>query len=240
MIAKPGILIPLITAAFTAAAQESPLPSTTAEAAGFTASGLARIDSFFDREIAQKRVPGAVVAIARNGKLVYHKAFGYLDRERGKPMPLDAIFWFASMTKPMTAVGALSLTQEGRLPLRSTVATYFPAFSQMKVGVAGTDGTTRYEPQARPIYVHDLFRHTSGLTYGGRPDTGSPLATLYPLGPTLFEIASADEFIATITKLPLVYKPACCEPAVSPTGGMSARGEVPCVTSRGSSRSSSP
>ena len=105
-----------------AQAQEPPLPVAAPAQAGFSAQGLARIDSFFEREIAQNRVPGAVVGIARDGKLVYHKAFGYLDKDKGKPMPLNAIFGLASMTKIMTAAGVLALTQEGRLPLYSPLA----------------------------------------------------------------------------------------------------------------------
>lgn len=90
-----------------------PLPPVAAEAAGFSKEGLARIDAFFAREIEANRVPGAVIAIARDGKLVHYKAYGYLDREAGTRMPLDAIFQLASMTKIMGAVGALVLNEDG-------------------------------------------------------------------------------------------------------------------------------
>ena len=82
-----------------ASALAQPLPPVSPDAAGFSKEGLARIDAFFAREIEANRVPGAVVAIARDGKLVYYKAFGYLDKEAGTKMPLDAIFQLASMTK---------------------------------------------------------------------------------------------------------------------------------------------
>src|SRR5450830_955694 len=85
-------LIVTALAAPTVHAQTTPLPMTTATEAGFSETGLARIGRFFEREIAQNRVPGAVVAIARDGKLVYYKSFGYLDKDQGKPMPLNAIF----------------------------------------------------------------------------------------------------------------------------------------------------
>ena len=75
-----------------------PLPKVSAEQAGFSSEGLARIDKFFAREIEANRVPGAVVAIARDGKLVYYKSFGYLDKAAGTPMSVDAIFNLASMT----------------------------------------------------------------------------------------------------------------------------------------------
>ena len=96
----------------------NPLPPVTALDAGFSPDGLTRIDKFFDREIKANRVPGAVMAIARDGKLVYYKAFGSIDKSKGTPMPLDAVFALASMTKIMTSVAALQLNQEGRLPLK--------------------------------------------------------------------------------------------------------------------------
>ena len=188
-------------------AQETPLPMAASEQAGFSAPSLARIDSFFEREIAQNRVPGAVVGIARDGKLVYYKAFGYLDKDKGTPMPLNAIFGLASMTKIMTAAGVLALTQEGRLPLYSPLANYFPDFAGMKVAVKRPDGTVDYEPQKKPITIQDLLRHTSGLTYPGRPDTGGTVSNLYPTGEAMAKMSSSAEYIAAVTKLPLVYQP---------------------------------
>src|SRR3954470_15942616 len=93
---------------FSVAALAQPLPAGAPDAVGFSREGLARIDRFFEREIASRRVPGAVVAIARDGKLVYYKSFGTIDPATGAPMPVDAIFSLASMTKPMVAVGALT------------------------------------------------------------------------------------------------------------------------------------
>jgi hypothetical protein len=85
-------------------ANAAPLPEAKPDDVGFSQQGLTRLDEFFAREIAAKRVPGAVVAIARDGKLVHYKAYGQLDATKGTPMPLDAIFALASMTKPMAAV----------------------------------------------------------------------------------------------------------------------------------------
>ena len=73
-------------------ANSAPLPETPPDDVGFSQQGLTRVDDFFTREIAGKRVPGAVVAIARDGKLVHYKAYGQLDPAKGTPMPLDAMF----------------------------------------------------------------------------------------------------------------------------------------------------
>ena len=183
------------------------LPTIAPQHAGFSDERLMRIEEFFNREIGLDRVPGAVVGIARDGKLVYLKAFGYRDKAKNLPMQTDTIFGLASMTKPMVAVGALALTEQGKLPLFSSLATYIPEFSTMTVAVPGVEGALRTEPQKQPITIQDLLRHTSGLTYGGRPDSGSAIAELYPSGSALSKMNSSAEFIAAITKLPLVHQP---------------------------------
>lgn len=202
-------LLPLLglATALTVQAQTTPLPMTTPEAAGFSAERLQRIDDFFAREIERNRVPGAVIAIARNGKLVYYKAHGWVDKDKGLRAGTDTIFQLASMTKILTAAGALSLTEQGRLPLQGKLADHFPGFGSMPVGVATADGKIAHEPQKRAITIHDLFRHTAGLTYGGRPDGGSPMAALYPSGAAATQIGKAPQFIDAITKLPLVFQP---------------------------------
>ncbi|MDU6242670.1 MAG: serine hydrolase domain-containing protein, partial [Bradyrhizobium sp.] len=185
----------------------APLPEAKPDEVGFSQSGLDRMDAFFAREIAAKRVPGAVVAIARDGKLVHYKAYGQLDPVKGTPMPLDAIFALASMTKPMAAVGALTLMEQGRLPLQAKLADYYPAFADMKVGVVQEGGALQFEPQRRPILIHDLYRHTSGLMYGGRPDSASPVARLYPDGIAPAIEGDTQAFIERLTKLPLAHQP---------------------------------
>jgi CubicO group peptidase (beta-lactamase class C family) len=146
------------------AAKAAPLPETKPDDVGFSQQGLARLDDFFAREIAARRVPGAVVAIARDRKLVHYKAYGQLDASKGTPMPLDAVFALASMTKPMAAVAGLTLMEQGRLPLQAKLADYYPGFADMKVGVPQADGSLKLE--CRPLDLHRLYRHTSGLMYG--------------------------------------------------------------------------
>ncbi|WP_063695506.1 serine hydrolase domain-containing protein [Bradyrhizobium embrapense] len=196
-----------ICLAFNVAHAAPPLPEASAHQAGFSEQGLTRLDDFFAREIAAKRVPGAVVAIARDGKLVHYKAYGQLDPVKGTPMPIDAVFALASMTKPMAAVAGLTLMEQGRFPLQAKVAEFYPGFADMKVGVQQADGSLTMEPQARPIFIHDLYRHTSGLMYGGRPDSSSALARLYPDGTAPAVEGDTAAFIDRITKLPLVHQP---------------------------------
>jgi CubicO group peptidase (beta-lactamase class C family) len=192
--------------AFTAASA-APLPEAKPESVGFSQAGLNRMDDFFAREIAAKRVPGAVVAVARDGKLVLYKAYGQLDPAKDTKMPLDAIFALASMTKPQATVAGLTLMEQGRLPLQAKVSDYFPAFADMKVGVPQPDETLKLEPQSSPIHIHDLYRHTSGLVYGGRPDSPSVVARQWPEGTAPAIEGDTQAFIDRITKLPLIHQP---------------------------------
>jgi len=190
----------------TAAPSSPPLPGAAPEQAGFSVEGLARIDRFFDREIAAHQIPGAVVAIAREGKLVYYKAFGRLRPDGPDLMPLDAIFSIASMTKPMAAVGGLVLMEEGRLPMHSRLSDYFPEFAEMKVGTEEPGGAMALRPAASPVYIQDLYRHTAGMVYGARGHT--PMHKLYP--PSSAGAATTltgAQFVEKLAAAPLLHDP---------------------------------
>ena len=183
-----------------------PLPRGDPARHGFSPAGLQRIDQFFADEIARDRIPGAVVAIARQGRLVYYKAMGFQDKQNAIPMRTDSIFGLASMTKIMVVVGALTLYEEGRLPLHSPLSNYYPQFASMQVGVLDGNGQMRTEPARRPITIQDLMRHTSGITYGGRGST--PIHKMWPTSSsaTAYQMTGA-EFMERIAKLPLLYQP---------------------------------
>ncbi|WP_407190001.1 serine hydrolase domain-containing protein [Bradyrhizobium centrosematis] len=185
----------------------APLPEAPADEVGVSQQRLAKLDEFFASEIASKRLPGAVIAIARDGKLIHYKAYGQLDPATGKAMRFDAVFALASMTKPMVAVAGLILMEQGRLPLQAKLTDYFPEFAKMQVATAERDGSLRFQAQSSPIYIHDLYRHTSGLTYGGPLDGPDQVARLYPdfAGPSL--VGDQQAFIEAITKLPLAHQP---------------------------------
>ena len=145
------------------------LPTAEPEEVGLSRPALARLSEAMEREIAAGRACGLSTLVARHGRVAYAERFGAL-RPGGPPMPADAIFRIYSMTKPIVCVAAMTLVEEGRLLLTDPVAKYLPAFAAMKVGVE-RDGALQLVPAKRPIVVHDLLRHTSGLTYGFAGDT---------------------------------------------------------------------
>jgi CubicO group peptidase (beta-lactamase class C family) len=191
-----------------AVAQEAPLPRGKPEEAGMSSARLGEIAKTLNADIARGRIPGAVVAIARRGKLVYFEAFGYRDKVAGVPMTIDTIFNIASMTKPMTAVAALQLYEQGRLLMDDPVAKYFPKFADMKVAVLDAKGESIVAtvPAARKITIQDLYRHTSGLIYGGRGSTA--VHKLYPAGsgPAAGAL-SGVEFLDKLAAQPLLHQP---------------------------------
>src|SRR5262249_56229373 len=105
---------------------------------------------------------GGVVGSGGRGKLVYLETYGYLDKANGVPMRTDAIFNIASMTKPMAAVAALQLYEQGRLVMNDPVSRYFPQFAKQQVAVldAKRENIVERVAPVRPIMVQDLFRHT--------------------------------------------------------------------------------
>jgi CubicO group peptidase (beta-lactamase class C family) len=182
----------------------TPLPLAAPESAGFSKEGLARIDQFMAREIAAGRTPGGVIAIARKGKLVHYRAYGKLDPAADGAMPLDAVFALASMTKVMTAVGGLMLNERGQLPLKARLSDYFPAFANAQVGrIEG--GEIKLAP-AGPIFIHDLYRHTSGLSYGSQGDTALHKLLPYTSSAAALQLDS-DAFLAKLAAAPLLYQP---------------------------------
>ena len=195
--------------AFPLAAQAAdPLPRAKPEDAGLSSQRLALIANAVNAEIARDQLPGAVLAIARRGRLVYFETFGSRDKAAGAPMPADAIFNIASMTKPMVAVAALQLYEQGRLLMDDPLDKYFPKFANMQVAVLNASKDTIVErvPAARKITIQDLFRHTSGLIYGGRGTTA--VHKLYPDGSTGPATSmTGAEFLDRLSGLPLLHQP---------------------------------
>jgi len=141
-------------------------PIATPETAGMSSERLANVDRLMERQIQEKKLAGCVVLIAREGKVVYLKAFGLADT--GKPMKTDQLFRIASMTKPVTSVAVMQLYEQGLILLTDPISQYIPEFKNPKVLVMQPEGSpTPYKlvPAKREITIRDLLNHTSGLTY---------------------------------------------------------------------------
>ena len=180
------------------------------EDVGFSSERLKRVTDAFQSEVDKGAIPGAVVLIARNGKIAYLEAFGFQNRENKEPMKTDAIFRIASMSKPITSVAVMMLVEEGKIQLLDPVSHYLPEFKGVQVGIEKLNTTTGNseligEPPRQEMTIQDLLRHTSGLTYGifGKSLVKQAYneANLFDRNQTL------AEFVSKIAKLPLAYHP---------------------------------
>ena len=195
-----ALLLCLATVA-TATAQQ-PLPSARPEQVGLSADRLARITAWLRNDSEKGDIPGAVLLVARHGKIAYFEAVGVRDPQTRTAMTRDTIFRIYSMSKPITSVTAMMLFEEGKLGLADPVSKYIPAFKSMKVA----DKSGELVPAAREMTVHDLFRHTAGLTYGFFGDTPAKRAYLES-GVGLGVDQSNAELVEQLAKLPLGYHP---------------------------------
>lgn len=175
----------------------------------FSDKKLERIDEFFNKIIAEGKIPGAVVYIERHGKPVYHRHFGVRDVATKQPITDDTIFRLSSLTKPFTAFAVMMLVDEGKIKLDDPVSKYIPAFADTQVGVEkkheNGEKYLDFVAPKRPIQVRDLLLHTSGITYGFYGDSlvrkTIDAAKIYDGDPT------TREFAERIAKLPLQEQP---------------------------------
>lgn len=133
---------------------------------GLDAGRLARLDAHLRTYVDDGRLPNAVVALVRNGKLGHLSTYGLADGENALPVADDTIFRIASMTKPITTVAAMMLWEEGRFELRDPVSKFIPAFADTKVFRSGSLTKHWLDPIVEPMEIWHLMTHTAGLTYG--------------------------------------------------------------------------
>jgi CubicO group peptidase (beta-lactamase class C family) len=171
------------------------------EEVGVSAARLARIDEVMKRHIDEHRIAGAVTLVARQGKVIHFQAHGQADVETKKPMAKDTLFRMASSTKPVTGVAVLMLVEEGKIRLTDRVEKFIPEFKDLKVAVE-KNGKVELVPAARPITIHDLLTHTSGLLSGGIGTRQAPREASFPTGDDTLE-----KFVARAAKVPLDFQP---------------------------------
>ena len=186
-------------------------PFTTAEAAGFSASRLQRVDNLLNDWVKQGRMQGATALVIHNGKIAYSKAIGYNDLEAKTPMQKDNIFRIASQTKAVTSVAIMMLFEEGKLKLDDPVSKYIPSFKNQTVLDKFNKEDTSYTtvPAKSPVTIRHLLTHTSGIGYA---QIGSPEANaIYAKNNITAGIGVNDisllEAMTRLGKLPLMHQP---------------------------------
>ena len=187
-----------------------PLPAAKPEQVGMSSQRLQRVGQSFNAQIEKGRFPGAVVVIARKGKIAYFETFGQRDPATGAPMSKDAIFRLYSMTKPFASVAAMMLVEDGKLTLADPVSKYFPQLANLQVAVPVQDATgkTTYAlvPAERPITVQDLLRHTSGFVYANNTLNQRVKDAYAAAGVDWRDVTPAEQ-IERLSKVPLAHQP---------------------------------
>ncbi len=174
------------------------------EKIGLCSQRLARLMAVLTDEVTRKRLPGAVVVVARHGKLALHDSVGLLNPATGEAMHRDARFRIYSMTKPIVSVAAMMLMEEGSLLLADPVAKYLPEFAGQQVALQQGDAV-QLQPVRRAATLHDLLRHTAGMTY---EFLGSgPVQRQYSQLRLGSRERSLAEFTRQLAGLPLMFEP---------------------------------
>jgi CubicO group peptidase (beta-lactamase class C family) len=177
--------------------------------AHFNQQKLQRIGEFFRGEIANGKIPGAILLIQQHGNPVYHEFFGVRDVATRLPMTDDTIFRLYSMSKPITSVAAMMLVDAGKLRVDDPVAKYIPSFAEAKVGVEKKDDSGEKVLELvtvnRPITIFDLMTQTSGIVYGFYGD--GMVRRLYDKARIYDGDFDNAEFAERIARLPLAVQP---------------------------------
>lgn len=190
----------------------SVLPSVNPTEVGISAERLRLLDEHIEQFVAEGHLPGGVFMIARKGKTVYSKNFGFHTTAKERAYQKDDIFRLASMTKAFTTVSIMQLYEEGKLGLDDPIFKYIPAFSKSVVldEFNETDSSFTSVHVKQPITIRHLLTHTSGITYGSF-NPGKIQAMYHKVGLSGFGLSDAqtttEEMANRIAKVPLLFHP---------------------------------
>jgi CubicO group peptidase (beta-lactamase class C family) len=186
-------------------------PAAKPEEAGMSAQRLSRIDEMVNDHIKKEMIPGAVVLLVRNGKVAYHKAYGFNDNEKKVALKKDDIFRIASQTKAITSLAVMMLWEDGKFLLDEPISKYIPEFKNPTVlkTFNAKDSTYTSEPAKSEITIRQLLTHSSGIDYAA---IGSAeFKAIYAKATVPSGIGNNDQIlgdkIKILGKLPLKHNP---------------------------------
>jgi CubicO group peptidase (beta-lactamase class C family) len=207
----PLFLSALVAVLMAATGRADDLPRARPADVGLSAKKLERLDARFKQAIEDRQIPGAVVLIARKGKVAHLQAMGQADIEAGRPVKVDALFRIMSMTKAVTSVAAMMLVEEGKLRLDDPVSKYLPEMKGQQVLVPGKSNKAddyTLVPAEREPTIRDLLRHTSGLIYPGDHKQLTPLYRKARINSGFTQTTEKlEDNIKRLGKLPLAHQP---------------------------------
>jgi len=189
--------------------QEQTLTYALPEEVGISSEKSNLLVNELELRVTQGELPGAVLMVVRNHKVVIHEPIGFRDRIEHSKMQKDSIFRIASMTKPIVSICALQLMEQGKLSLEDPVSKFLPEFENIQVGVETTNLSGEKElslvPPNKKMTIQDLMRHTSGLTYGWVKT--ALVDQLYESNQVMLMDQTLEEQVKKLATLPLKHQP---------------------------------
>ena len=209
---KTPILLLCFVFIFSCSQQENnePFRFSAPEELGFTNEFEKDLDLFFDEQISDNKIAGAVALIARDGQIALEKAWGWQDMEDERAMETHHLFRLASMTKSVTSVAILQLYEKGMLEFDDPVETFIPEFANPVVlnGYDAETGEYETRPASGSITLHHLLTHSSGIAYDF---THRELSAIYQREEIPSIVAEPGitlvEVMARLGRLPLAHDP---------------------------------
>ncbi|MEX0287670.1 MAG: serine hydrolase domain-containing protein [Flavobacteriaceae bacterium] len=197
----------------TSSTQKSPeLSDTNPASVGMSMERLSKIDLMLRQAVNDDNIPGAVALIARNGKIVFHKAYGMADNTSGRALKTDDIFRIASQTKAITSTAVMMLWEEGKFRLDDPISKFIPEFQEAQILDTFNEADSSYttKPSDKEITIRHLISHTSGIGYGVIDGDPRFRKIYHKAGITdLFttKAISIGESVKKLAKLPLHHTP---------------------------------
>ena len=189
--------------------QEQTLTYALPEEVGISSEKSNLLVNELELRVTQGELPGAVLMVVRNHKVVIHEPIGFRDRIEHSKMQKDSIFRIASMTKPIVSICALQLMEQGKLSLEDPVSKFLPEFENIQVGEETTNLLGEKElslvPPNKKMTIQDLMRHTSGLTYGWVKT--ALVDQLYESNQVMLMDQTLEEQVKKLATLPLKHQP---------------------------------
>ncbi|MGY0586885.1 MAG: serine hydrolase domain-containing protein [Paraglaciecola chathamensis] len=198
------LLLACAASALLAQSALADIRTTNPKKVGMSQARLERIEPAMQAFVDEQKLAGTLTLVARKGKVVHVEGVGYRDREAKAPMSEDTIFRIYSMTKPITAVAALTLWEQGKFQMNDPVSKYLPELANLKV-YAGMDGENMVlEDTSKVMTIKQLFTHTAGFSYGF---TQSPVDKLYQQSALFSGQIKRQDLLKEVAKLPLNHQP---------------------------------
>jgi hypothetical protein len=175
---------------------------------GFDEVRLERINTHFNKYVADNKLSGWQATVSRGGELVWKGSGGHRNREEGFEVSDDTIWRIYSMTKPITSVAVMMMYEEGLFDLNDPAGKWIDSLKQSHVLVGGTAQDPKTEPAKSQITIHQLLTHTSGLTYDFQEDIVAEIYRLNGSGGTGYrKDASLAELVDDWCNAPLLFHP---------------------------------